>query len=188
MRDKLIIAALYLTLVSVHVNANPKEPCDSSRNISELLNTAIPANSININCCLDLEFNLEGAPRIFSIRLILNDTIAIFKFQTMEQYFNKKYSQVILNKHTADCLRILLCTLYTNHNYLIKDEYRGKYFSCDSYMWTIKIAINGKKINETRNLMHYVSFDEPFNFPFIQIRQLIVAITDKLERGPLPVK
>lgn len=191
MRNKLIIAALYLSLVSLHVNANPKEPCDYSRNISELLNTAIPADSININCCLDVEFNPEGALLIPKIRLILNDSLSLFKYQTINQYFKGEYSSVILNKETADCLRVLLYTLYTNHKYIIKDKYqRGKYFSCDSYMWDINMELGRKKIKERRNLMHYVfsdaPFDEPYNFPFVQIIKLIESIADKLERDIFP--
>ena len=45
--------------------------------------------------------------------------------------------------------------------------------------------INGKKINETRNLMHYIFIDDPYNFPFDKIIQLILAITNKIERDIL---
>lgn len=191
MRNKLIITALHLTLFFMHVNANPRELNDSSRNISGLLNTAIAPDSIDINCCLDVEFNPEGATIIHGIQLILNDSLSLFKYQTIDQYFRGEYSSVILNKETADCLRVLLYTLYTNHKYIIKDKYqRGKYFSCDSYMWDINMELGRMKIKERRNLMHYVfsdaPFDEPYNFPFVQIIKLIESIADKLERDIFP--
>lgn len=180
---------LFLIFASLNLGANTINTCNSGNHPTKFAEQSVKDkinhDSIILDGYIDIEYNLEGVPKIINVRSIFNDTSAVFRFQTHDQYFNKEYSQVILNKQTADCLRILLYTLYTNHNYLIKDEYRKKYFSCDSYMCTIKMNINGKKINETRNLMHYIFFDEPYNFPFDKIMQLILAITNKIERDIL---
>lgn len=185
MLNKFIYLVIFITFPNTYIYAN-ESASDKSKefNVESSCNKLSP-DSIILDGYIDIEYNLEGAPEILSIRSIFNDTSAVLRFQTHDQYFNKKYSQVILNKQTAECLRILLYTLYTNHNYLIKDEYRKKYFSCDSYMCTIKMNINGKKINETRNLMHYIFIDDPYNFPFDKIIQLIRAITNKIERDIL---
>ncbi len=183
--NRFLYLIIFVIFPNRYIYAN-KSASDKSKefNVESSYHKLNP-DSIILDGYIDIEYNLEGAPQILSIRSIFNNTSAVFRFQTRDQYFNKKYSQVILNKQTAECLRILLYTLYTNHNYLIKDEYRKNYFSCDSYMCTIKMNINGKKINETRNLMHYIFIDDPYNFPFDKIIQLILAITNKIERDIL---
>ncbi len=186
MGNKLVTLVLFLVSVSLQGNAYITEPKNSLESISQLLNSTIAPDSIDIDCCIDIEYNLEGAPIILGAKLILNDSLSLFKYQTAEEYFKKEYSSITLNKQTADCLRVLLYTLYSNHKYFIKDEYRRKYFSCDSFMWDINIVLGGKKIKEKRNLMHYIAFDEPYHFPFLHILELIVAITDKIERDISP--
>lgn len=160
-------------------------------NIGIVKNAAKRVNktsNIIIDCKLKLEYNPEGeAWRCRDIQLILNDTLSLFRSQTLFEVINNDaYTQVSLNEQTSTCLRFLLYELYTKHNSIIKDHYINNdslMMLYSSKIWQIKINLNGKNIKESHNLLNYTfSFDMPFNPQADKILELILAIKRKMEK------
>lgn len=119
-------------------------------------------------------------------QIILNDTIAVFRVQSRDQSSYGGYTQLRLNKRTADCFKSLLLELYSEQNTALKDDIPNErdVISSTQDDLSISLTIDGKKINEffhvTDILYSHKDFD-PFRPQFYKIRELINAIILKIE-------
>lgn len=188
MRNKFILTVLFFASVFAHVNA-----ADSDKNKPDVaepksFTRTLRPDSIDLDCILDFNFNPEGLRRhIDKVNLILNDSVALIKTISIGHSDNPT-ATVSLKKMTADCLRLFLYDLYSTHSSVIKDKYLNEshYIFSNSSIWHIDLTLNGKRIDESLNIYDYmVSFEDPFNFQFDRIRQLMYAITNKIERDIL---
>lgn len=193
MENRLIVITLFLISVFTSISADIRERDKSEQPIVQLLRSDINIDSIVFDCSIDVEYNPEGCghSNILNVQLILNDSISLFKIKTKTQYLGKEYMPITLNKSSVNCLKILLYNLYSNNNSIIADKYirsNTTYKSSDSYLWKIKINLDGKEIKESHNIAPYMVFDDSLNFPFYPIWQLILAITNKIERDILQLE
>ena len=203
MNVKLIFLILFgvITQIVMHADNASDFKCDkvnpnhsnysyytsSKKDAVNNINTIPKTNTCNIVCELNLEYMVSGeAGLIKNIQLILNDSLSLFRGQTLsERINNDSYTQVSLNKLTSNYIRLLLSELYTKHSSIIKD----KYINVDSLFmingaktWQIELNLNGKEITEVYNLLDYsFSFEKPFNPEADKILELILAIKRKME-------
>lgn len=192
MRIKSIITALFTASAFAQINAGVAGCDKSSMTETQSIRQPIQTDSIDLDCIIDFNFSLEGCGNgIFKVKLILNDSTALIKAKTSAHSSNNEDITVILKKMTTDCLRIFLYDLYSTHNTVVKEKYineRLLRFS-ETSQWHIDLTLNGKRITESFNIYDYwVSFEDPFNYQFDRIRQLIYAITNKIERDILQLK
>ena len=168
--------------------------CPLIKIVDNAVKTTKKLNKRNIVCELNLEYNPESneAGRIRNIQLILNDSVSLFRSQTLFELINGVYTQVSLNELTLNYIRGLLYELYTNHNSIIKDEYINNdslFMINGAKIWQIKMNLNGKNIAETHDLLDYTfSFDKPFNLQADKILELILAIKRKIEKDIYKLK
>lgn len=193
MRNKLIIITLFVASVFIWTNAITLDLDTSSISNSQSVSLPAVPDSINLNCLIEVEYNFEGCHPswILNVQLILTDSVALYKAKTKEHYHDDEYIIITLNKRTADCFKALLYDLYSTHHSVIKDKYLNETHAiCSaSSEWHIKLSINGKIINETIDIIDFMtSFDNPFNIQFDQIIQLVRAITNKIERDILQLE
>lgn len=119
-------------------------------------------------------------------QIILNDTVEVFRIQNRDQSSYSGYTQLRLNKRTADCFKSLLLELYSEQNTALKEGIPNErdVISSTQDDLSISLTIGGKEINEffhiTDILYSHKDFD-PFRPQFYKIRELINAIILKVE-------
>lgn len=186
MRNNTIIIALFLISVLPWINAyanNLEQTSNSNPQSDSQVDTPNPGD---IHCIIDIEYDPEAClpSGISNIRLVLNNSYAVIRTKTI----NNEWTKIKLNKWTYSLFRVFLIDLYSNHNSAIADKYISeRRIKCPlSAKCNINLTLNGKKTTENINIYDYlISFDEPFNIQFDRIRQLIYAITNKIERDCL---
>lgn len=186
MKNKLKLI-LFLFLVVLKVNAEAIDSTTNSISKLAICDSDINPDSIKLHCDLRMEFNPEGidCSRILELMLIINDNDALFMTQTSEEYFDKKYTQVKLNKNVTYLLKTLLYDLYSKHDSGIKNEYIGAnhLIITARFNWKMELSIGNKKITDFIDLSGYsASFKDPFNPQFHRIGELIIAIKREIER------
>lgn len=189
MRRTSIIISLFLVSVFTQVNAGDIDLNKTSvYDTQSYKTTDIPNKKMDFR--IDIDYSPEGhlSSSISRVQLTSNDSVSLIKVKTTERYFDNEDISVMLNKETVNFLWCFLYDLYSSNDSAIKDKYVNEHhLICpESSNWHIDLILNGKKITESFNIYDFlISFDEPFNIQFDRIRQLIYAITNKIERDIL---
>lgn len=105
---------LYVCLSFLFACSNDKASVNSDKTI-EIVNY----DSSGFSCRMERTYNSEGAG-LKNCQILLNDTIAIFRGQTMTQQL-----QVTLTNAVSDYIKSLLYDIYTENRSAIKGKYIG---------------------------------------------------------------
>lgn len=183
MRNNTIIIALFLISALPWINAYANDIEQTSSSNPQSTNRVNSPNPGDIYCIIDIEYDPEAClpSGISNIRLVLNNSYAVIRTRTT----NNELTKIKLNKNTYYLFRVFLIDLYSNHNSAIADKYISeRRIKCPmSAKCNINLTLNCKKTTENINIYDYlISFNDPFNIQFDRIRQLIYAITNKIER------
>lgn len=181
----------FIAIIFAVLDINAKPDVINNRKISDdiiqLYNTTHNLDSIINECIMEIIYSGEGSEwaKIRKVKLVINDTTAVIQSQDTRQIIDEFYSQVSLNKRTADYFKTLFFEIYSQHKSVIKDSVLNEDLSKLSHtsFWTIKLRFPNQEINESLGIdNYYYSFGEdPFYYQFEQILQLIFAIKRKME-------
>lgn len=140
-----------------------------------------------INCTIKILY--FGAPWLVSKEIVVNDSVSLFRTQNDTQYFEKTYTQVVLDKNIDKYLRQLICEVYSENKSVIKsdlpDVKLGQF--SETIKCSIKVTIDDCEIKECFNTGNYdITYGallgiKPFHEQFDEIRSLMNAIGYRME-------
>lgn len=140
-----------------------------------------------INCSIKMLY--LGSPWIVSKEIIVTDSVSLFRTQDDTQYFNKTYTQVVLDNNIDSYIRQLIYEVYSENKSVIKSDLPN--VKIGQFSETIKcridVTIDGREIEECFNTGDYdITFDtllgiKPFHEEFDEIRFLMKAISYRME-------
>ncbi len=183
-RFKFLIMAIVLTVTNSFADTINSERI--SDDVIQLYNTTHNLDSIIKDCFMEITYSSESLEgnRIRKIKLLLSDTASVVQSQDSRQIVDKFYSQVTLNKLTADYFKTILFEIYSQHKSVIKDSILNENFLRITHptSWSIKLKLPNQEINESiKTSDYYYSFEDPFHEQFERILDLIFAIKRKME-------
>lgn len=162
-------------------NKTDSEICTDVSLLSRNEIDEIDLSSISMNCDMQI-YSLEFI-NIKSYGIILTDTMSYVRISGGHQEINE-YTQVKLNKNTADALKKLVYDIYYKKGSAIKDnlpEPTVELKCSDDITWTIHGTIKGKtireefRISDVKETYQYVGVF-PFYSEFQELRKLIYDI------------
>ena len=181
---KFLIMAIVLTVTNSFADTINSERI--SDDVIQLYNTTHNLDSIIKDCFMEITYSSESLEgnRIRKIKLLLSDTASVVQSQDSRQIVDKFYSQVTLNKLTADYFKTILFEIYSQHKSVIKDSILNENFLRITHptSWSIKLNLPNQEIIESiKTSDYYYSFEDPFHEQFERTLDLIFAIKRKME-------
>lgn len=147
--------------------------------IENISTSSFSEDSTGFYCLIEWNDITEGEG-IKIGQISLNDSLSYLRVK--DSNYNP-FIQVTLTKPISDYIKSLLYQIYSEHSSAVKDQYINEVTCVTSVTleWNVEININGRKINDSINILNYMcTFKDPFYPQFEKLISLKYAITRKM--------